>query len=87
MERALAIGATLIGINNRDLDNFKVDLAVTERLAAKVSKSVILVAESGIHTRSDVQRLERAGAKAILVGESLMRNPNGIAAKVADLRG
>ncbi|HEY3914387.1 MAG TPA: indole-3-glycerol phosphate synthase TrpC [Verrucomicrobiae bacterium] len=87
MDRALAIGANLIGVNNRDLDNFTVDLAVTERLAAKASKSVILVAESGIHTRSDVQRLERAGAKAILVGESLMRDPNGIAAKVADLRG
>jgi indole-3-glycerol phosphate synthase len=87
MDRALAIGAKLIGVNNRNLDNFTVDLAVTSRLASKAAKGEILVAESGIHTRADVQRLERDGAKAILVGESLMRNPAGISAKVAELLG
>jgi indole-3-glycerol phosphate synthase len=87
LERALAIGARLIGVNNRNLDNFTVDLAVTGRLAARISKGETLVAESGIHTRADVQTLERAGAKAILVGESLMRNPGGIAAKVSELLG
>jgi indole-3-glycerol phosphate synthase len=87
LERALAIGAKLIGVNNRNLDNFTVDLGVTGRLAAKISKGETLVAERGIHTRADVRTLERAGAKAILVGESLMRNPAGISAKVAELLG
>jgi indole-3-glycerol phosphate synthase len=87
MDRALAIGATLIGINNRNLDNFMVDLSVTGRLAERVSNGVTLVAESGIHSRSDVEALEKSGAKAILVGESLMRNPAGIAAKVSELLG
>ncbi len=75
--RALAIGAELIGVNNRDLKTFKVDLATTERLAAKLNqsapeKSWLLVAESGINTRSDVMRLAQCGAGAILVGESLI---------------
>jgi indole-3-glycerol phosphate synthase len=80
LERALAAGANLIGVNNRDLKTFKVNLATTERLAAKLFStpdtrpSPLLVAESGIQTRADVQRLQRAGAGAILVGESLMRN-------------
>ena len=87
MDRALAIGATLIGVNNRDLDNFTVDLSVTGRLAARVSNGATLVAESGIHSRSDVEALAQSGAKAILVGEALMRNPAGIAAKVSELLG
>jgi indole-3-glycerol phosphate synthase len=79
LARALAIGTQLIGVNNRDLKTFKVDLATTERLASKLpgtansSQQTLLVAESGIHTRADVERLTRCGAKAILVGESLMR--------------
>jgi indole-3-glycerol phosphate synthase len=86
MDRALSIGAKLIGVNNRDLDTFKVDLGTTERLAAK-AKGQLLVAESGIHTRADVERVVRAGAGAILVGESLMKNSAGIAAKVSELLG
>jgi indole-3-glycerol phosphate synthase len=86
LDRALAVGARLIGVNNRDLDTFKVDLATTERLAAKLTgRDKLLVAESGIHTRADAQRLQRTGAKAILVGEALMKNPGGIAAKVSEL--
>ena len=79
LDRALAAGAGLIGVNNRDLKTFKVDLATTERLAAKLyappatRHPPLLVAESGIHTRADVVRLEKCGAGAILVGESLMR--------------
>jgi indole-3-glycerol phosphate synthase len=74
LDRALAINASLIGVNNRDLKTFKVDLATTERIAARLkNKSILLVAESGIHTRADVERLAKCGAKAILVGESLMR--------------
>jgi indole-3-glycerol phosphate synthase len=90
LERALEMDARLIGINNRDLKTFAVNLATTETLAAKAfSKSeqnnLVLVAESGIHTRADVVRVEQAGARAILVGESLMRGD--IATKAAELLG
>jgi indole-3-glycerol phosphate synthase len=92
LERALKISPRLIGVNNRNLKNFKVDLAVTERLAAKLFSSPatrhssLLVAESGIHTRADVDRLKKCGAKAILVGESLLRDGN-IQKKVRELMG
>jgi len=84
LERALAVNAGLIGINNRNLDNFTVDLETTARLAAKITDKLI-VAESGLHTRADVERVRRAGAKAILVGESLLRHSGGIAAKSEQL--
>jgi indole-3-glycerol phosphate synthase len=93
LDRALAAGATLVGVNNRNLKNFTVDLATTERLAEKLWKvrlrqdsATLLVAESGIHTHVDVQRLAGCGAGAILVGESLMRSPD-LGAKVCDLLG
>lgn len=77
LEQALAIGSKLIGVNNRDLRTFVVDLATTERLAAKLSDpEVVLVAESGISGVEDVARLERAGAAGFLVGELLMRQPD-----------
>ena len=85
MRRALAAEVELIGVNNRDLKSFTVDLATTEKLAAQ-AKGRILVAESGINTRADVLRLERCGAQAILVGESLMRAPD-LNAKVSELLG
>jgi len=85
LERALLVGAKLIGVNNRDLDTFKVDLATTERLAARVPKDILLVAESGIRARADVERLHHAGARAILVGESLMKTPAEIGARVSEL--
>jgi indole-3-glycerol phosphate synthase len=87
MDRAIKLGARLIGVNNRDLKTFKVDLATTERLANRLRNSghkALLVAESGIHTRADVERLRSCGADAILVGESLMRHGD-IAAKVDEL--
>jgi indole-3-glycerol phosphate synthase len=92
LDRALAVGAELIGVNNRDLKTFKVDLATTEHIAGKLFSSratrhaPLLVAESGIHTRADVERLARCGAKAVLVGESLMRGGD-IHAKVRELLG
>ena len=92
LDRAMKIGATLIGVNNRDLKTFKVDLATTEKLAAKLLSSPatrhssLLVAESGIRARADVERLKKCGAKAILVGESLMRGGD-IGAKVRELIG
>ncbi|HXR46041.1 MAG TPA: indole-3-glycerol phosphate synthase TrpC [Candidatus Limnocylindrales bacterium] len=92
LERVLKIDATLIGVNNRDLKTFKVDLATTEKLAAKLFSSPVtrhsslLVAESGIHTRADVERLKKCGANAILVGESLMRGGD-IKSKIRELIG
>jgi len=84
LERALAVNPALLGINNRNLDNFTVDLETTALLAEKAGQRFI-VAESGLHTGADVQRVHRAGAGAILVGESLLRHPAGIAAKIAEL--
>ena len=110
LDRALTAGAQLIGVNNRDLKTFTVDLATTERLAAKLFEgrgskvetrsgadeaalstlgprpSILLVAESGIHTRQDVERLARCGARAVLVGESLMKHFD-IPAKIRELLG
>jgi indole-3-glycerol phosphate synthase len=105
LERALKISPKLIGVNNRDLKTFKVDLATTERLAAKMEdrrskmaktsmpssilnspSSPLLVAESGIHTRADVDRLKKCGAGAILVGESLVRGGD-IKSKIRELLG
>ena len=89
LERAVAVGARLIGVNNRDLKTFKVDLSTTERLAARLREwpgrdQRLIVAESGIQTRADVARLARAGADAFLVGESLLRNGD-IKARMAEL--
>lgn len=72
--RAVGLGADLIGINNRDLRTFVTDLATTERLAEDIPATSLLVTESGIRSSADVQRLEKAGAAAMLVGEGLMRS-------------
>jgi indole-3-glycerol phosphate synthase len=93
LERALKISPALIGVNNRNLKTFQVDLATTENLAAKMenggwklanASSPLLVAESGIHTRAEVERLKKCGAGAILVGESLMKQGD-IGTKVREL--
>jgi len=76
LEAALGAGADLVGINNRNLETFEVDLATTERLAGRAPEGVVLVSESGIFTNDDIRRLERAGAGAFLVGEALMREPD-----------
>jgi indole-3-glycerol phosphate synthase len=75
MRIAAEVGADLIGINNRDLRTFVTDLAVTERVAALCPPRALLVSESGLSTCDEVERVHRAGARAILVGESLMRQP------------
>ena len=74
LDRALETDARIIGINNRDLTTFKVDLAVSETLSEQVPPGVILVSESGIRTADDSRRLRACGADAILVGEALMRS-------------
>jgi indole-3-glycerol phosphate synthase len=76
VDRALALGARLIGVNNRNLRTFVTDLAVTERLAARIPADRLLVTESGIGAPADVRRLAASGARAMLVGESLMRQPD-----------
>ena len=73
MERAVAAGARIIGVNNRDLTTFTVELATSERLAAAAPRDAVLVSESGIHTGQDIRRLKQAGYNAFLVGEHLMR--------------
>jgi len=73
IERAARAGADVIGINNRDLATMKVDLATTERLARHVPRGALLVSESGIETREDVERLAKCGVRAVLVGTALMK--------------
>ena len=73
MERAIDLGADLIGINNRNLRTFETDLSTTQTLADEVPDNVMVVSESGIKTAQDAQFALDAGANAILVGESLMR--------------
>ncbi|VEF46885.1 Indole-3-glycerol-phosphate synthase, phosphoribosylanthranilate isomerase [Bacillus freudenreichii] len=85
-ETALRIGADIIGINNRDLKTFNVDLAVTERVAALIKdENIAVVSESGIRTREDVVFAEAAGARAVLVGETLMRTDD-ITATMNEIR-
>ena len=86
LARAIVLEARLIGINNRDLSDFSVDLVTTEYLAPLVPDGVTVVSESGIATREDVQRARRAGARAVLVGETLMRSPDP-AATIRELLG
>jgi indole-3-glycerol phosphate synthase len=86
LDRVLLTGARLVGINNRDLATFKVDLQTTLELLKDIPDDCIVVSESGINTREDVLMLHKAGVDAILVGESLMREKD-IGKKVKELLG
>jgi len=84
LERALDCGARLIGINNRNLATFEVDLRATEIISEEVPEGVTLVSESGIKTNADARRVFAAGVNALLVGEALMRTGD-VAGQVAAL--
>lgn len=84
LERALAIGCRIVGVNNRDLRTFEVDLETTARLRALVPAGVLLVSESGVRTRADVEHLASIGVDAMLVGESLLR-ADDIGRKIQEL--
>jgi indole-3-glycerol phosphate synthase len=86
LARALELRPALVGINNRNLKTFVTDLDHSIRLSPQVPAGTLLVSESGIRSRADVERLARAGIKAILVGETLMRPPD-IGGKVRELLG
>jgi indole-3-glycerol phosphate synthase len=86
LDRAIDLGAKLIGINNRNLTTFEVDLKATEEISEEAPPDVVLVSESGLKTRADTQRVFDCGCNAILVGESLMRTGN-IAQQVEELLG
>jgi indole-3-glycerol phosphate synthase len=86
VETALNAGARIIGVNNRDLKTFKVDIFTSERLRPLIPKDKIFVSESGIQTPADIARLRKIGANAALIGETLMRSPDK-AAELKRLRG
>lgn len=80
---AVDAGATLVGVNNRDLGSFTVDLATAERLLPRLPAGVLAVAESGIRTVADLRRMVAAGAQAVLIGEAFMTQPDPGAALAA----
>jgi len=84
MERALELGADIIGINNRNLKTFEVDLATTETLSEEIPNDTVAISESGIRSAEDVRRVRACGINAVLVGESLMRAKN-VPEKLAEL--
>ena len=86
LARALAAGATLIGINNRDLRTFETDLGVTEHLLPLIPSEALVISESGVHSAEDIARLHACGARGFLVGESLMRADDRVAF-LAELKG
>lgn len=86
LEHALRADAEIIGVNNRNLETFQTDIATTFRLIKSIPADKLVVSESGIYTREDVESLHQAGVDAILVGESLMRSPD-IERKTAELLG
>jgi indole-3-glycerol phosphate synthase len=80
LERALAAGATMIGVNNRNLETLEIDATTCERIIPLIPKQLVAVAESGIRTRAEVERYAAAGADAVLVGSSLSAAPDPVAA-------
>ena len=86
VKRAIAVGAKIIGVNNRNLKDFSVDTKNSAKLRALIPSSVLYVSESGIKTKADVEAVKNMGADGVLIGEALMRSGN-IAQTLAELRG
>ena len=86
IERALKSGARIIGVNNRNLEDFSVNTQNAMNLRTRVPEDVIFVSESGIKTRDDVERMEKVGVDAVLIGETLMRSTDK-EAKLRELAG
>jgi indole-3-glycerol phosphate synthase len=86
LERALQTGADIIGINNRDLKTFKIDIGTTYRLKDDIPQDKIIVSESGINNRYDIVQMQKAGIDAVLIGTALMREED-IAKKIRELLG
>jgi indole-3-glycerol phosphate synthase len=80
LERALELGATMIGVNNRDLESLEIDPATAERLVPRIPGEIVTIAESGMKTRADVERYARCGADAVLVGSTISAAPDPTAA-------
>lgn len=87
LDRALSLGADLIGVNNRNLKSLEVSLETSLQLAEEIPRDVLWISESGIRTPSDIQCLMQAGCRAFLIGESLMKQPNPGAALAALIEG
>ena len=86
VDRALAAGARILGVNNRNLKTFTVDTENSRRLRSRIPQNVLFVSESGVKTAEDVAGLAAIGADAVLIGETLMRAPDK-AAKLRELKG
>jgi len=84
VKRAVSAGAEIIGINNRNLQNLKVDLNTSLKLIPQIPKGIVIVAESGLKTHEDIRRIQEAGAHAVLIGETFMRSPD-IASKIKEI--
>ena len=82
LDRALETSARIIGINNRDLGTFEVDLGTTEKLSEEVPEEIVLVSESGIRTSEDLARIRACGVDAVLIGEALVRGQSGLIAEI-----
>lgn len=86
LKRAIAADADIIGINNRDLDNLKIDLGLTERLIKRIPKNITVVSESGIKNHADLLYVKNLGVNAVLIGETFLKSDN-IPAKVKEVMG
>jgi len=84
LDRALSCGADIIGINNRDLHTFEVDTQTALKLIPEIPEGITIVAESGLSSQADIDALKEAGAHAVLIGETFMREEN-IGSKIDEL--
>ena len=84
LEKAINVGAEIIGVNNRNLHTLEVDLGISQKIIPKIPKGKIIVAESGIKTHEEIQMLKNLGTNAVLIGETFLRAPD-INHKISEL--